>query len=90
MILWDVNIWVYAFRADSPMHRDSRSRMAQTLQEQVPFLFVPQIAASFLRLVTNPRIFREPSGLEEARAFAEALQSAPSSRCTPCGPGDTA
>jgi len=56
VILWDVNLWVYAFRSDSPMHETA--------------LFCPYVVTSFLRLVTNPRIFSQPSRVEEAWGFA--------------------
>jgi toxin-antitoxin system PIN domain toxin len=42
------------------------------------FLFSPGIASSFLRLVTNPRIFKEPSPIAEAWLFVDAIESHPS------------
>ena len=77
MILWDVNLWVYAFRADSPRHVTSRDLLTQTMDRQEPYLFSPMVAASFLRLVTNPRVFRQPSDLDESCEFIDAVQAAP-------------
>lgn len=74
MILVDVNLLVYAFRSDSPLHQTSRQLLLQVLSGSEPFLFLPQVAASFLRLVTNPKIFVRPSPLAEAWNFVEALQ----------------
>ena len=80
MIFWDVNIWVYAFRKDSPFHDISRNTILHTLEGGEPFLFCPHVAASFLRLVTNPHIFEEPSSLKEAWEFIDVLESHPNSR----------
>lgn len=75
MRLWDVNLWVYAFRSDSPLHEIARASVQAALEEPEPFLFSPGIASSFLRLVTNSRIFKEPSRLAEAWLFVDALES---------------
>jgi toxin-antitoxin system PIN domain toxin len=75
MILWDVNLWVYAFRSDSPWHRIARAELEAGLHSGDAYLFCPYVAASFLRLVTNPRIFIQPSRLEQGWAFADLLES---------------
>jgi len=38
---------------------------------------LPMIAAGFLRLVTNPRVFSEPDSAEDAIAFIDALLDSP-------------
>ncbi len=75
MILWDVDLWVYAFRSDSPLHDTSRAELDSDPPSGEAYLFCPYVAVSFLRSVTNPRIFVQPSPIEEAWAFAEALES---------------
>jgi toxin-antitoxin system PIN domain toxin len=77
MRLWDVNIWIYAFRSDSPLHEKARNSIQSALDGRESFLFCPGIASSFLRLVTNPRIFKEPSPIAEAWLFVDALESHP-------------
>lgn len=77
MKLWDVNILVYAFRPDSPLHEAARSAVQTSLDQHEPHIFASLVAVSFLRLVTNPRIFRNPSGLEEAWRFLDLLESHP-------------
>ncbi|MDP3178179.1 MAG: PIN domain-containing protein [Spirochaetaceae bacterium] len=77
MILWDVNLWVYAFRSDSPFHTQTHETIAASLERRDPFLFYPQVASSFLRLVTNPRVFVQPSPMAEAWAFIDYLESHP-------------
>jgi hypothetical protein len=79
MKLWEVNLWVYAFRADSPLHGKARASMQASLDRREGFVFNPGIAASFLRLVTNPRIFAIPSELSEAWLFVDTLESHPAS-----------
>lgn len=78
MTLWDVNLWVYAFRADSPFHEASRSRLTTELEGRSSFIFCPSVASSFLRLVTNPRIFKCPSSVAEAWSFIDWLEAHPS------------
>jgi len=75
MILWDVNLWVYAFRKDSPQHASARAEMEGETGFAERFLFSFAVASSFLRLVTNSRIFAHPSPLDEAWAFVDALAS---------------
>lgn len=77
MKFWDVNILVYAFRPDSPLHETARGVVQASLDRREPYIFYSLIAVSFLRLVTNPRIFRIPSGLEEAWRFVDLLESHP-------------
>ena len=75
MILWDVNLWVYAFRSDSPLHHVARAELDGTSRTRDAFLFCPHVAASFLRLVTNTRVFAQPSRPEEAWTFIDVLES---------------
>jgi uncharacterized protein len=83
MRLWDVNLWVYAFRADSPMHGKARALLLKALEAREPFLFCPAVASSFLRLVTNPRIFKSPSEDREAWAFLDYLETHPAAVFAP-------
>ncbi len=75
MILWDVNLWVYAFRPDSPLHQAARAEIDRESRSAGSFLFSPYVAASFLRLVTNSRIFVQPSEPGEAWMFIDTLES---------------
>lgn len=80
MILWDVNLWVYAFRADSPLHNAAREALSEPMVTREPFLFYPFLAASFMRLVTNPRIFVEPSDIYESWHFLDSLETSPAAK----------
>ena len=80
MKLWDVNLWVYAFRKDSPLHEESRRELKIGYSQEEGFLFSPYVAASFLRIVTNPKIFKVPSSIEEAWEFIDFVESQPLAR----------
>jgi len=77
VILLDVNVLVTAFRADLQGH----SAVSRWLTQQLKggqALGIPDIAAtSFLRLVTNHRVFVEPSPLELATGFLDAVLEVP-------------
>jgi hypothetical protein len=75
VILWDVNLWVYAFRSDSLLHTVARAELDPEAALGEPYLFCPYVVVSFLRLVTNPRIFVQPSRIEEAWGFVDVLES---------------
>ena len=75
MRLWDVNLWVYAFRADSPLHVRSHALLSESLERREGFIFCPAVALSFLRIVTNPRVFVEPSAPADAWRFVSHLES---------------
>ena len=47
---------------------------------------MPIVVASFLRLVSNPRIFLEPTPNQDAVAFIDALLAAPGVHHAPLGP----
>lgn len=81
----DVNVLVYAFRRDLPEHSDHVAWLERWLSGVEP-LGVSELALSGLvRLVTNRRIFREPSSVETALAFCDAVLGAPSA--VPVRPG---
>ena len=80
MIFWDVNLWLYIFRQDSPYHEQAKTVIEEDLKSAEGFLFSPHVAASFLRLVTNSAIFIQPSDYREAWEFIDHLETHPSSR----------
>lgn len=86
MILADVNVLVYAFRAASARHDDYRIWLETATRGDRPFAFSTLVVSSFIRLVTNPRIFERPDSVDDALGFAEAVRHQPSVR--PLAPGD--
>ena len=78
MLCVDVNVLVYAHRGETPRHDDYLSWLS-SLRNGPELVGVPGVTvAGFLRLVTNPRVFRDPTPLEQALSFARALLDSPS------------
>jgi uncharacterized protein len=77
LILPDVNVLVYAARDDMPQHARYRAWLEAALAGPEPVAVATPVIAGFLRVVTNPRIFRQPSTLEDALLFVDALCEAP-------------
>jgi hypothetical protein len=78
--LVDVNVLVYAFRADSERHSEYRLWLSDVIAGDAAFGMAEQVLAGFIRVSTHPKVFREPSRLEDALAFADAVLSQSSCR----------
>ncbi len=74
----DVNVLVYAHRPESPDHHDYRAWLDDARTGDEPLGVSDLVLSGFLRIVTHPRVFRDPSPLDTALDFAEALRTAPS------------
>jgi uncharacterized protein len=79
MIMPDVNVLVYAHRRDEKTHESYRTWLEQAISGAQPFALSVLVAVAFVRIVTNPRIYREPTPLSTALASVEAITSHP--RC---------
>jgi len=86
MRLPDVNVLVYAFREDSPGHREWRQWLEELVEGPEPFALSDHVLAGFLRVVTHPRVFDPPTPLDAALAFADALRSRPNAVVVTPGP----
>ena len=76
----DVNVLVAASRTDHPHHEKARAWLEEALVASTSgqrFLLLPMVAVGFLRLVTHPKVFEEPTPLAEALLFVEAVRAAP-------------
>lgn len=85
----DVNVLVAASRTDHPHHavaRDWLEAAVSACAAGAALTLVPMVLASFLRLVTSPRVFQTPTPIEDAVAFADALLSSPGVQLAPLGP----
>ena len=87
MILPDVNILVHAFREDSPDHGTCRSWLERVVNGDSRFGMSPQVLSGVIRVVTHPKVFREPSNLSEALRFCEVVLTQP--HCMVIQPGET-
>jgi uncharacterized protein len=85
MILTDVNVLVYAHRADAPGHPAYREWLEALINGDSAYGFSELVLSGFLRVVTHPRVFNPPSDLDSAFAFAQAIRSQPNA--VPISPG---
>jgi toxin-antitoxin system PIN domain toxin len=76
----DINVLVAASRSDHPQHtiaRDWLEAAVGACESGGSIEVLPMVAAGFLRLVTNSRVFPDPSPIKEALAFMDALLAVP-------------
>ena len=76
----DVNVLVAASRSDHPHHAPARAWLSSALIAAgagAAFTLMPMVVASFLRLVTSPKIFKAPASIDEAIQFVDALLEQP-------------
>ena len=83
MILPDVNTLAYAFHRDTAEHERFAAWLDAALTDAEPILLPDTVLTGFLRIVTNRRIFTDPSPAPVALAFAESLRNAPAIRPLP-------
>jgi toxin-antitoxin system PIN domain toxin len=87
VLIPDVNVLVYAHREDShPEHSRFASWVTRLATGPEPFALSVLALVGLVRIVTNPRIFRRPSTLEEALAFTGELTRRPTARLLGPGP----
>lgn len=85
MLMPDVNVLVYAHRRDEACHEAYRDWMNDLVARDEPFGLSVLAAVGFVRVVTNRRIFAEPTPLPVALAAVDAL--AARRGCRLVGPG---
>lgn len=66
MILPDVNLLLYAIDETSSGHGRAAPWLGGALSGTETVAFTWAVLLAFLRLVTNPRVFTEPLGVDEA------------------------
>jgi toxin-antitoxin system PIN domain toxin len=87
MLMPDVNILVYAHREEEKCHK-AYAKWLKTLVDGVePFALSVLVAVGFVRIVTNRRIYEDPTPLPLALAFIEQMTSHP--RCRTAIPSET-
>jgi toxin-antitoxin system PIN domain toxin len=80
VLLPDVNVLVYAHRAESPEHERYAEWLQGLADGAEPFGLSELGASGFIRIVTNPRIWDEPSTTADALQFIAALRQRSSAR----------
>lgn len=77
MILPDVNVLVYAHRQDSPDHDRYRNWLERILNNDQSFGVADLVLSGFLRIVTHPRIFHDPTPINLAIDFIQQIRVHP-------------
>jgi toxin-antitoxin system PIN domain toxin len=85
MRLVDVNVLVYAHRLDAVRHQEYAEWLRDLLAGQEPYGISDLVLSGFLRIVTNPKVFRQPTSMETALVFAQLVRTQPN--CVPVEPG---
>lgn len=85
MILCDVNVFVYAFRAGMPDHARFREWLHGVLAGPERFAVSELVLSGFVRVVTNRRAFERPDPIAAALEFASVVRERPS--CVVVAPG---
>jgi toxin-antitoxin system PIN domain toxin len=76
----DINVLIAASRSDHPNHALARVWLEEAIEACEgggSIEVLPMVAAGFLRLVTNARVFPDPSPTKDAVAFLDALLAVP-------------
>jgi toxin-antitoxin system PIN domain toxin len=86
MILFDVNVLVYAHRVDAPAHAAYRHWLEGVINGDQAYGFNDLVLSGFLRIVTHPRIFDPPSTMDQALAFVNQVRDQPNAVLISPGP----
>lgn len=75
MLLTDVNVLVYAYRADAEDHPRYREWLEREINSERAYGVSELVLSGFLRIVTHPRVFKSPSPLKDALNFVSAFRN---------------
>jgi toxin-antitoxin system PIN domain toxin len=82
----DVNVLVAASRSDHPHHAVALNWLNTALSQcspQAEMGLLGTVIASYLRLVTHPKVFLKPTPMPQALAFLDAMLNQPGVRLLP-------
>lgn len=86
MILVDVNVLVYAHRKDAENHTRYLNWLIEVMNSPGSYGMSDLVLSGFLRVVTHPKVFADPSPVEAALAFVDQIREHPN--CLQVSPGD--
>jgi uncharacterized protein len=73
----DVNVLVYAHRADLPEHEAYRQCLIEFANDDEPLGLADVVLSGFVRVITNRRIFNAPTLVADAWARVDELLASP-------------
>ncbi len=85
MRLLDAGVLVRAHREDAPDHAFFQRWLLALVNGPEAYAVCDVGLGSFVRIVTHPRVFREPSTVDEALLFADIVRGQP--QCCVVAPG---
>lgn len=86
MILCDINVLVFAHREDAVDHARYWHWLDETLDSDEAYGVSEMVLSGFMRIVTNRRIMKTPSTVEEALEFIDELREQPNAVTLTPGP----
>jgi uncharacterized protein len=86
LILPDVNVLIYAFRADSEDHARYKEWLESVVNGSAAYGISPQVLAGLVRITTHRRIYAKPSSRGDVSDFCRTLLQ--QTNATVTEPGD--
>lgn len=86
MLLPDVNVLIYAHRAESPEHERYAEWLTSVATGDEPFALSELVCSAFVRIVTNTKIWKVATSTEQALHFVEQLRARQNARALCHGP----
>jgi uncharacterized protein len=77
LILPDVNVLIYAFRADVVDHGKYKAWLEETINAAASYGLSPQVLAGVVRICTHKKIFVQPNSAGEVFKFCRTLLDQP-------------
>jgi hypothetical protein len=78
MKLCDVNVLIYAHRSDtSAEHAEYAEWLTRLANGSAAFGVSENVLSGFVRIVTNPKVFKEPTPVDDALKFCHQLRNRP-------------
>ena len=77
---------MYAHREDADRHAEYRAWLESAIESDQPYGVADIVLSGFLRVVTHPKIFAQPTPLPTAIAFCEVLRGQPHATVLSPGP----
>lgn len=85
MVLPDVNVLVYAHRQETVSHAACREWLEGVINGDEAYAVSDLVLSGFVRVVTHPKVFKHPSNIKDALAFAQQVRDQPN--CVHVEPG---
>jgi toxin-antitoxin system PIN domain toxin len=85
MNLFDVNVLIYAHRSDTQSHSSVRRWFEREMSGPSSFMMSELVLSNFVRIVTNPRVFKVPTPLGIVLREVEQIRENP--LCLTVNPG---